>query len=505
MSIQASTSYLFNRSLVSINTQRVSQNLNDNYLFELIKCCLRSKETFTVVYPHLKFEFFPTKGFKKLWKSICAFEGSHGRMPSLGILSEMFKTNVEVLEIIAEIKQTALPNQRVLLEQFVVFIKNSKFLDLHQLLAEKWNEGKQEDAFHLLEKRAENIVNFSLGSENFTRVFEQFQQRHDARFENELTGDIHVNVRKFLPFYVPGLDSIIDPGIALKDTVLITAQSGVGKTKALRYIATQNAKNGCKVAHFQAEGSKEECVAGYDATWMMCGYMDIIRNKVAQTLPPKIQRRLADIIHTNRGEVFVEAFEEFGRAKLADVRSWLRNLISKQGHIDLVVLDYFELFDPIGNHFWKPGEERHRRELLSQQIKNIATEFNTRVITATQGSTVSPDLLNDPNFVMTRFNISEMKGVVRPFSFHLTLNRTRDEVGMSMARLFMDKFRNYKSNQVIHFYQNYDKEQFCDYKRSLIQGKIFYPGEKSASYIYYELDDDRQKLHEKQFTQFINQ
>lgn len=479
------------------------QQLSENYLYEVFKCVLRSREVFDTLAPHLKYQFFPTKGYKNLWKYIKVFTETQGRMPSIGILSEQFKTNPEALEIIAKIKQTSIPNQRHLFDQFVTFIKQAQFLDLHASLAEKWNENKKLDAIALLSKRGQEISDFTLGSRMFTRVFGGFQDRHAKRYDLDDVSDPS-HVRKFIPFYIPGLDSIVNPGIALKDTVLLTAQSGVGKTKALRYIATQVAKNGGKVAHFQAEGSKDECLDGYDATWMKVGYMTVVRSEVAEVLPPNLNKRLQEVLLSARGEIFVESFESFGRARISAVRSYLRDLIAEVGHIDLVIMDYFELFDPISDTKWRPSDERFRRELLSQQIKDIATEFNTRVITATQGSTVSPDLLNDPNFVMSRFNISDFKGLVRPFSFHITLNRTRDEVGTSMMRLYIDKFRNYKGEQIIHMFQNYDIEQFCDYRRTLVQGKVFHPGEKSAEYIYYNLEEDKQKLLKKQFDNFIN-
>jgi hypothetical protein len=165
--------------------------------------------------------------------------------------------------------------------------------------------------------------------------------------------------------------------------------------------------------------------------------------------------------------VYIEAFEEFGSAMLSQVRTALDEMTKLYGHIDLVTLDYLEKFTPIGNYNWKPSEERERRKLLADQLKNIALEFKTRIITATQASTVSAGELNDPNFVMTRFNISEIKALVDPFSFVFTFNQTRDEYDQKYMRIFCDKIRNYPAKQVVGMYTAYHREKFYDRKKTI--------------------------------------
>jgi hypothetical protein len=162
------------------------------------------------------------------------------------------------------------------------------------------------------------------------------------------------------------------------------------------------------------------------------------------------------------GEVYIDAFEEFGSADLSQVRQTIDELIKMYGPIDLVTIDYLEKLNPIGTYQWRPSEERERRKLLADQIKNIALEFKTRIITATQASTVNPSELNDPNFVMTRFNISEAKSLVDSFSFVFTFNQTADEREQKYMRIYCDKIRNYPAKQTVGIYQAYHKEKFYD-------------------------------------------
>jgi murein tripeptide amidase MpaA len=137
------------------------------------------------------------------------------------------------------------------------------------------------------------------------------------------------------------------------------------------------------------------------------------------------------------------------------------------GHIDLVTIDYLEKIQPISNYQYKPSEERERRKLLADQMKNIALEFKTRILTATQASTIEASQWNDPNFVMTRFNISEVKALVDPFSFVFTLNQTGDEYESRYMRIYGDKIRNYPAKQTIGIYQAYHFEKFYDRKKTI--------------------------------------
>ncbi len=72
---------------------------------------------------------------------------------------------------------------------------------------------------------------------------------------------------------------------------------------------------------------------------------------------------------------------------------------------------------------------------------------------------------------MTRFNTSQGKNLVDPFSFFITMNQTPDEKNKKIMRLYMDKVRKYKSGQLVHIYQNYEFEKFYDRMKTV---KEFY-------------------------------
>ncbi len=69
--------------------------------------------------------------------------------------------------------------------------------------------------------------------------------------------------------------------------------------------------------------------------------------------------------------------------------------------------------------------------------------------------------------VLTRFNVAEAKGKVRPADVHLTLNQTRDEKKEQIVRIYEDKVREGPGGNVIVIFQNLARSRFYDRKRTV--------------------------------------
>jgi len=436
--------------------------LTIDFLYELFHVMVRNKRFFELINDYMKFEYLPSVEWKILFKAMRAHYKLNNDVPSIGILSEQFKHEVKVLVLLGEIKSKAASHKDVLLEQFSSFIQQSKFMLLYNEIGQFWQDGDREKAIDKLRK-AKDIYDFSLKSNTYTQIFGQFEERIKER---EVLRTIKGEAKIKIPTGIQQLDRSLYGGIDKSDTLLFTAQSGKGKTKFLRWLGVNAAALGFKVIHVQAEGTKEECESGYDATWTAMT-MNAIRHKSLDDETKKHLKKRLNNIKIHGGEIYVEAYEEFGKATMTDVRILIDRVMRKYGDVDLVILDYLEKFAPSGNYNWKPGEERARREQLGDEFKDICVEFNIAGATATQASTVAPVQLNNPNFVMTRYNISEFKAIVNPFSYHITYNQTNDEYENNTARLYIDKYRNYKAGQVFRIMQNYDTDQFYDRQKTL--------------------------------------
>jgi len=441
------------------------QELNPNFVTELFKICLRNKRVLESTIPHIKPTYLPDEHYEDIWTTIVKYYQATDKLITIGTLSQEFSTNMEVLSLIANIKNADLPEVDDILSQLGEFVKSSMFHQAYEKLHDIYVQGKKDKAYELLKDTSEAIGGFSIKEQYFTRLYGNVIDRHNSRVINNEHGSEDSNK---IPTGIDQFDNITFGGVNKGDTFCALAQSGVGKSKLLRHIGLHASRRGFKGLHVSAEGTLDENLDMYDAGLSGQRLWDIEKAKLSNETLNKIKRASRDI-RNRGGEVFVEAFEQFDTASLADVRNLIIEIEKVHGKLDFLCLDYFELFDPgDGKRYGTSNDaERKRREAIGNKLKNIAVEFNIATFTATQASTVGPELLNDPEFVQTRYNISEFKGLVKPFSYFVTLNQTKDEKEQNMMRIYIDKCRKYAGGQIVKIYQRYDRERFYDRKRTI--------------------------------------
>jgi len=438
--------------------------LSGHFLEELYKSCLRSKDILEICINHLKYEYLPTEEYKKIWKLISNSYEVNGTLSSVGTLGQVFVNDADTLQLIGKIKHAEIVEKDLLISNLEDFLKQSMLktrisedADGNGGFAKVWEKSKEE-GYKLIHKLSEDLQAFSLKREYYEKIFDNFEKRSLERKSNM---DSHKISNEKLPFGIEEIDFLIEGGINVTDTALFLGGSGSGKTKLLRHIGVTAARLGKKVLHLQAEGSKEETLRGYDSTWTGLSNHDIDFCKIDSKLSEKLNKIVRDL-KAGGGEIYVHAFEQFGTATMADARNILIEVEKNHGKIDLVLFDYLELFDPSNGIKYKPQDERFRRLAVGNKMKNLAVEGVTRVVAVTQASSVNEELLNDAKYKMTRYNVSECKGIVQPFSYFITINQTRDEQNEQIIRLFCDKFRFNKSGQTVRICTNFKKDRFFD-------------------------------------------
>lgn len=439
------------------------EGLNPNFVVELIKVCLRNKRVLDTSMPHIKDTFLPNKEYKDVWNTICRYYVATGNLITIGLLSQEFSVNIGVLKVIADIKEARIPNQDDILDQLGDFVKSSIFYEAYDKLIDIYNQGDKEKAFSLMKSASESITDFSIRGQYFTQLYGKWEDRHQERLANKNDDKISTKI----PTGIDEFDRITYGGVDKGDTLLALAQSGVGKTKFLRHIGVSASRRGFKGLHVSGEDTLKANLAAYDACVAGQSFRDIENANLDKETLDKMKVASRNIRRMG-GEVFVEAFEQFDSSSIAEVRNLIIEIEKVHGKLDFLCLDYLELFDPgDGKRYGTANDqERKRREATANKLKNIAIEFDIAVFSATQAATVSPDLLNDPEFVQTRYNISEFKGVIKPFSYFITFNKTKDEEDQNMMRIYIDKIRKYAGGQIIKIYQRYDTERFYDGRKT---------------------------------------
>lgn len=439
--------------------------LSENFLVELFKLSISNQNALEVIKSHLEFHFLPSEDYKRIWKEIIDVFELTNRPPSIGILNEKLKSNDEKVQkenfkLLVDIKKCKIPEIDSIFPTFEMFIKEIRFIDLYTKVGKKFNSGDQEGAIKELAKESEEIHSFSLKEGIYGKVFSNFKYRQEERKSKEHIEDVKV------PFGIHCMDFDTKGGGRRGTSGLILGRSGTGKTTFQRWVAINAARIGLRVVHFEIEGTEEEAMESFDAAWTGTKLEDIEFGGIKKENEVKILNINKDIIDKG-GEIFVIAPEEFGSLYIEECNETIEELENKYGKIDLALFDNVELFETKGKFPNSEMGERKRREAIANKITNIAIQRKLFSLATTQANDIRPDKFNNPDFVMTRSDISEFKGMIKPFSYFWTWNVAADEYEAGCGRIFNDKFRKHKGGQIRKICTSMDTARFYDAHRTL--------------------------------------
>jgi hypothetical protein len=230
------------------------------------------------------------------------------------------------------------------------------------------------------------------------------------------------------------------------------------------------AYRGYDVLHLAAgDSTQEEVEDGYDAWWTGID-LHALREGKADDNYKAIEKAKKEWL-ANCGEIYVHVFKQFHSASIADCRRVFVELL-KHADIKLILFDYLEKFKPGDGKRYGTNDEGTRAEKMAtaEKIINIATEFNVAVATVTQASNIVKENWNNPKWVISRENISNLKATIDPFAYAITLNQTDDENDNEVMRIHEEKMRHYKRYSWSSTYsiaQRRDLGRFIDVNRTL--------------------------------------
>lgn len=442
-----------------------SDSLASNFVTELLAIALNKRTIFDMVRQHMKYSYFQVESEKKLWQWVTTRTDRTGRIPTIGQMQQQFAEDEAVLEKIEEINEVELDeenisNEEAILDIFERFIKKMKFLEANDRITDLYNQGKKDQAWEMFVKYADEFSKFSIQSAKFETVFGDFATRQAQRQSEDY------NKRFKIPTGIDEIDYRLggeSGGPETGECVLWLGDSGAGKSQVLCHCGITAARQGHRVAHFQLEGTREQCLNRYDAAWTGTLYQDV---KLGNIPAKKMEVTKRIIKKLKRSDVIVSSEETFNAKTLVDVRREVKEMEKEYGKIDVIIIDYLELLEVGDGHNYSPGEERFRQAKLAKGMKMLAMEFNAVVHTATQSSNIPEECKNDPEFVITRAQLNEDKGKCRPMDIFITINQTRDERKEEVMRLYTDKIRDYKSGDVIKIANNFAYSRFYDRKRT---------------------------------------
>lgn len=441
-----------------------NDGLASNFVVELLAAALEKRTVFEIVRQYLKFSYLQIESEKKLWQWVTKRYDRTGKIPTIGQIQQQFQDDENVLEKLEEISDVEIDEQgghEMIVDTFEKFIKKMKFLEANDKIADLYNQGKKEQSWDMFVKYAEDFSKFSIQSAKFETVFGDFAERQAKRRSDDW------QFRYKIPTGIDEIDYRLggdNGGPETGECVLWLGDSGAGKSQVLVSVGISAARQGFRVAHFQLEGTKEQCLNRYDAAWTGTLYQDV---KLGNITAKKMEVTKRIIKKLRKSDIIVSSEETFNAKTLPDIRREVKEMEKTYGKIDVIIIDYLELLEVGDGHNYTPHEERFRQAKLAKGMKMLAMEFNAVVHTATQSSSIGEEQKNDPEFVITRAQLNEDKGKCRPMDVFITINQTRDERKEEIIRLYIDKAREHKSGDIIHICTNFSHARFYDRRRTM--------------------------------------
>ena len=441
-----------------------SDTLTSNFVAELFAAALEKRTVFDIVRQYLKFSYLQIESEKKLWQWVTNRYDKTGKVPTIGQIQQHFSDDEGILDKLEEIGDVEIDEQggyELIVESFEKYIKKMKFLEANDKIADVYNRGEKDNAWDLFVKYAEDFSKFSIQDAKFETVFGDFAERQAKRKSDDW------KYRYKIPTTIDEIDYRLggeNGGPETGECVLWLGDSGVGKSQVMVHVGGSAARQGFRVAHFQLEGTKEQCLNRYDAAWTGTLYQDV---KLGNITSKKMEVTKRIIKKLRKTDIIVSSEETFNAKTLTDIRREVKEMEKKYGKIDVIIIDYLELLEVGDGHNYTPHEERFRQAKLAKGMKMLAMEFNAVVHTATQSSNIPEEQKNDPEFVITRAQLSEDKGKLRPVDIFITINQTRDEAKEEVMRLHTDKLRDYKNGSPILIANNFSYARFYDRKRTI--------------------------------------
>jgi len=441
----------------------MTEKLSPNFLNELFRSAFRNKSIFEILQVYLEFHYLPTEEYKQVWKSAKVHYELLSELPTIGLIAEQNKDNIKVLDQLTQIKNADVASNNSLIKQIESYLKDAKFLNLYEKIGDLREQGKKDEAIKFLQEGTEEISNFSLQAQQFTKLYKGFEDRYNTRsIENALKGSDTV---KKACWGIDCLDNRHYGGVNYGDTACILALSNVGKSPFLKHIGYSNSRIGKNVLHVQVEGTKSECEESYEAMLAASSLVDI----ETTSLPESVLESLKIASRKMTNDIDIVAFEQFGSVTMNDVRNCVIEYLKSNKQLDVLIVDYIDKVEPsTGKKYSTNMEgEKARKQALADSFKNLCMEFDIAGFTATQASNVPELNRNNPKFYLSRDNIAGDKSFVTPFSYFVTLSQTEDEKMNEIIRLHEDKCRKYGSGFKHTIMTGYRYSRFYDRKRTI--------------------------------------
>jgi len=172
----------------------------------------------------------------------------------------------------------------------------------------------------------------------------------------------------------PEIDDCLGGGIRRKEMLLLSANSGGGKSITMSNLALNMMEQGLNVLYISLELSEEMIAKRFDSMITGIGSVEILprAKEVAQVIQSKQQ---------NYGKLFVVRMPTGSNTN--SFRSYLKEFELKYNFVpDVLLVDYLDLMG--ANEYTKAGDVFDKDKKASEQLRDLIHDYNMVLITAAQ-------------------------------------------------------------------------------------------------------------------------
>lgn len=443
--------------------------LTEEFLMELYNCAITDNHICAVVSQYMKDEFLPDSTFKLVNNSLKKFFIENKIAPKYGVFRQIVASSRAASELLDEIQELSTdvdPNS--VCKQLERYLKLVQFKQMYKEVGKVFDDGDGLDAIQKFQVYATELANFSLAPDDAADMVESLEKRLMDNRERA-TGELN-NKKTVNSFFIDCLDAVNEGRNLRTQLTMFAALPGVGKTHVIRWIGYNAAYvSGLNVLHVQLEGSKSEVMDAYQASLLKTTAYSFEQGRVSDHALEMFKKIMNDF----SGHLMVYTKDKFGkRVSTSDIRHQCDKFRLKYGvYPDVLLVDSLDLCEDSTGKNYSPKEVRFKRLNVAWDFKDMATELDMWVVVSYQAQ-VSGELrknfLNDEKEVLTGDNLSEAKGLERPVTHLITLNRTYKEQEEETLRLHRAKWRFGKNTKVTNrICTDFDNECFYDRSRTL--------------------------------------
>jgi KaiC/GvpD/RAD55 family RecA-like ATPase len=439
--------------------------LTEEFLNESIRACFHDKYYLGVWVSRMQDEYLPDRDYMVIHRELVKHYSENQSLPSKGSFRQAIAHNKGASELIGEtLGNEEGYNSKSLLLELERYIKQTRFKKAYKEAGELFNRSMPADAEKKMTEYAGWASGFSLVESDFTDVTATFTDRFKQNRERH--NSVSKSRNEVNRFYIDELDEKNGERSLRRQLTCFLAATGVGKSHIARWVGMNASKiSGLNVLHFQLEGSKEEVVNAYSAS---LAKVDTYRYETG-TIRDVEFAKMEALVKAVSGKIFVKSYPKFNaKVSTIDIRNGIHEFKERHGMTpDVVIIDSMDLLNDSSGRKYGESGERHRRVAVANDLKDLASDEDVWMVATYQSTIENSEWLNDEKNVLTEYNAAEAKGLSRPLTHLITLNRSDRENREQTMRLHVAKSRFFQKGDTIRIATNYDQEQFYDRERTI--------------------------------------